>query len=288
MGGILPCRRTRTRRGLDNLNRVALDVGAGWAIVRRDFKLALSYRLRFFTQLLSGFFSLTLFYYISRLVQVEVFESPDAYYAYAVIGLVILQVLNSTLATPPAGMRQELVAGTFERMVLSPFGPVGGAVSMLVFPFVYALIMAVAMLAFASLVFGLDVHWSTVPLVVPVAMLGALSFAPFGILMLAMVLVVKQVAAGTTWIIAGISLIAGLYFPVTLLPDWVQWMSEVQPFTPAVELMRNLLVGTALSDPVWLHLARMAGFAAILLPGGIWVLQKAVRTSKRRGTIIEY
>jgi len=263
-------------------------MGAGMAIVRRDFKLALSYRLRFFTQLLSGFFSLTLFYYLSRLVQVEVFESPDAYYAFAVIGLVILQVLNSTLATPPASMRQELVAGTFERMVLSPFGPVGGAMSMLVFPFVYALVTAIAMLGFAALCFGLDVQWATVPLVVPVAILGALSFAPFGILMLAMVLVVKQVAAGTTWIIAGISLIAGLYFPVSLLPDWVEWMSDVQPFTPAVELMRHLLVGTPLIDPTWLNLARMAGFAAVLMPGSVWVLQKAVRTSRRRGTIIEY
>lgn len=270
------------------MNRVALDLGAGMAIVRRDFKLALSYRLRFFTQLLSGFFSLTLFYYLSRLVQVEVFESPDAYYAFVVVGLVILQVLNSTLATPPGAMRQELVAGTFERMVLSPFGPVGGAISMLIFPFLYALIMAIAMLGFASLAFGLEVQWTTVPLVVPIAVLGALSFAPFGILMLAMVLVVKQVAAGTTWIIAGISLIAGLYFPVSLLPDWVEWMSEVQPFTPTVELMRHLLVGTPLIDPAWLNLARMVGFAAVLLPGAIWVLRKAIRKSRRKGTIIEY
>ncbi|MEX2196010.1 MAG: ABC transporter permease [Thermoleophilaceae bacterium] len=270
------------------MNRVALDVGAGMAIVRRDFKLALSYRLRFASQLLSGFFSLTLFYYLSRLVQVEVFESPDAYYAFAVIGLVILQVLNSTLATPPAAMRQELVAGTFERMVLSPFGPVGGAVSMLLFPFVYSLILAMAMLGFASLAFGLEVSWATVPLVIPVAVLGALSFAPFGIMLLAMVLVVKQVAAGTTWIIAGISLIAGLYFPVTLLPDWIEWMSDVQPFTPAVELMRNLLVDTPLTDSVWLNLGRMAGFAAVLMPASIWVLNKAVRASRRRGTIIEY
>lgn len=270
------------------MREVALDVGAGWAVVRRDFKLALSYRLRFFTQLLSAFFSLTLFYYLSRLVQVEAFESPDAYYAFAVIGLVILQVLNSALASPPGSLRQELVAGTFERMVLSPFGPVGGAISTIVFPFLYALVTGIFMLGFASLAFGLDLEWATVPLVVPVAMLGAFAFAPFGVALLAMVLVVKQVAAGTTWIIAGISLIAGLYFPVSLLPDWIEWASEVQPFTPAVELMRHLLVGTELSDPAWLDLLRLAGFAAVLMPLSVWLLRKAIRTSRRTGTIIEY
>lgn len=267
---------------------IALDVNAGLAVVKRDFKLALSYRLRFATQLLSVFFSLTLFYYLSRLVQVPVFESHDAYYAFAVVGLIILQVLNSTLASPPGSLRQELVAGTFERIVLSPFGAVGGAISMMVFPFVYALVTGIAMLGFASLVFGLDVAWATVPLVIPVAALGALSFAPFGVALLAMVLVVKQVASGTTWIIAGISLIAGLYFPVTYLPDWIEWASDVQPFTPAVELMRNLLVGTELTDPVWLDVGRMAGFAVVLLPLSVWTLKKAIRTSRRRGTIIEY
>lgn len=270
------------------MREAALDLGAGLAVVRRDFKLALSYRLRFAAQLLSAFFSLTLFYYISRLVRVDTFESADAYYAFAVVGLVILQVLNSTLSSPPGSLRQELVAGTFERLVLSPFGPVGGVISMMVFPFVYALVTGLLMLGFAGVVFGLEVEWATVPAVLPVALLGALAFAPFGVLLLAMVLVVKQVASATTWIIAGISLIAGLYFPVTLLPHWIQWASDVQPFTPAVELMRNLLVGTALTDPAWLDLARMAGFATVLLPVSVWVLKRAVRTSRRRGTIIEY
>jgi ABC-2 type transport system permease protein len=267
---------------------VVLEVNAGLAVLKRDFRLALSYRLRFFTQLLGAFFSLTLFYYLSRLVQVRAFESSDAYYAFAVIGLIILQVLNSTLATPPGTLRQELVAGTFERIVLSPFGAVGSAISMMVFPFVYALVTGVAMLGFASVAFGLDVEWATVPLVVPVAVLGALSFAPFGMLLLAMVLVVKQVAAGTTWIIAGISLIAGLYFPVTLLPNWIEWASDVQPFTPAVDLMRHLLVGTELTDPVWLDVARLAGFATLLLPLSVWTLKRALQVSRRRGTIIEY
>lgn len=270
------------------MRSIVLDVNAGLAVVKRDFKLALSYRLRFVAQLLSAVFSLTLFYYLSRLVGTNLFESPDAYYAFAVIGLIILQVLNSTIATPPGTLRQELVAGTFERIVLSPFGAVGTAISMMVFPFFYSLVTGIGMLGFASLAFGVDVEWVTVPLVIPVAVLAALSFAPFGVALLAMVLVVKQVAAGTTWIIAGISLIAGLYFPVTVLPGWIEWASDVQPFTPAVELMRNLLVGTELTDPVWLDLLRLTGFAAVLLPLSVWTLQTAIRTSRRRGTIIEY
>lgn len=272
------------------MNRPSLSayLAGALAIVRRDVQIFLSYRTAFITQLLGAFFSLTLFYYLSRMVQVRQFDSADAYYAFAVVGLIVLQLLNSTMQGPPGSLRSEMVAGTFERIVLSPLGPVRAMAAMLVFPFVSALVMGVAMLVFASAVFNLHVRWETVSLVVPAGVLGALSFAPFGLLLMAMVLVIKQSATGTTWIIAGISLISGLYFPVTLLPDWIQWASHVQPFTAAADVLRNVLVGTPLPDPLWLDLTKLIVFPLMLIPLASAAVNAAVRYGQRRGTIIEY
>jgi ABC-2 type transport system permease protein len=268
------------------------DIGphlhAARAIVRRDLQVALSYRAPFFASILSAFFSLTLFYYLSRLVRVNVFESADAYYAFAVVGLVILQVLNSTLQTPPATMRQEMVAGTFERIVVSPYGPVATIVSMMIYPFIYALVMAMIMVGFAGIVFGVDVEWATLPLAVPTAILGTAAFAPFGMLILAVVLISKQAMAGTTWIVAGIALVAGLYFPTSLLPDWIEWTSDVQPFSPAVELLRNVIVGTPLQDSAWFDVVKLVGFAIVLLPPAVFCVDRAVRFSRNKGTLTEY
>lgn len=270
------------------MSRLSPTLFAAGAVIRRDLRLAMSYRVPFATQLLSAFFSLTLFYYISRLVRVSAFESADAYYAFAVVGLVILQVLNSTLQSPPMTMRQELVAGTFERIVVSPFGPVGTIVAMMLYPFVYALVTALVMVAFAGIVFGVAVKWGTLALAVPTAILGTAAFAPFGLAILALVLISKQAMAGTTWVVAGIALIAGLYFPTTLLPDWIRWASDVQPFSPAVELLRNVIVGTPLQDPAWLDVVKLVGFAVVLLPPAVLLVDRAVRVSRLKGTLTEY
>jgi ABC-2 type transport system permease protein len=231
--------------------------------------------------------SLTLFYYVSRLVSSKQVGSPDDYYAFVVVGLIIFGVLTSTLSTPVATLRAELQAGTFERMVLSPFGPVRAIASLLLFPLTLALVVAIFSLAFAGIVFGLELHWSTVPLAIPAAALGALAFAPFGLAMTALVVVFKQTNAGATLVITGVTLLAGVYFPVTLLPGWIQWASEVQPFTPAVDLLRNLLVDTPLRDSVPVELLKLIGFTAVTLPLSLLALQAAVRLSRRRGTIIE-
>ncbi len=79
-------------------------------------------------------------------------------------------------------VRQELVAGTFERFVVSPFGSVAAVVSMTTFPFLLALASGLITIALAALVFGMPMHWSTVPLGIPLALLGCLSFIPFGVL----------------------------------------------------------------------------------------------------------
>jgi ABC-2 type transport system permease protein len=264
------------------------DLRAAGAVVRRDFRITLSYRARFATHLLSVFFTLTLFHFISRLVRISSFRTHEAYFAYAVIGLITLQVLNSTLQAPPSALRQELVAGTFERFVLSPLGGVRGMLAIMLFPFLYALTTAIAMLVFAGVVFGVHLHWATLALVVPVGLLGALSFAPFGVLFLATVLLAKQAITGATFVIAGISLISGLYFPVSLLPGWMRALSDVQPFTPAVDLMRHVMVGTKLHQAVWVELAKLVGFTCVLLPLSVVVLTAALRVSRRWGTILEY
>ena len=104
------------------MTSVRLYAAATLGMMRRDWQLFISYRTRFLTQLLSVFFSLVLFYYVSRIVGSRVFPSPDAYFAFAVVGLVVMGILVSTLSTLPVTLRQELVAGTLERLVVSPFG----------------------------------------------------------------------------------------------------------------------------------------------------------------------
>jgi ABC-2 type transport system permease protein len=268
--------------------RAAALASAAGAICKRDFLIFASYRQRFVATLFATLVSVTLFYYVSRLVSSPKVGSPDKYYGFVVVGLVIFEVLTSTLSLPVATLRAELQAGTFERMVLSAFGPVRSIASLLIFPLLLALVTGLLTLTYAGLFFGLHLHWSTVPAALPVAVLGAAAFAPFGLLMTAAVVLFKQTNAGATFFVTGVTLLAGVYFPVTLLPHWIQWASDVQPFTPAVDLLRNTLVGTPLRDSLGLELLRLVGFTAVLLPLSLLALRRAVARARRTGTIIEY
>jgi ABC-2 type transport system permease protein len=263
-------------------------LAAAGAIFTRDWKVFSSYRTRLVSTFVSTVVGVTVFYYVSRLVSGNSFRTPDDYFGYVVVGMVILEVLTSTLTAPIATLRAELMTGTFERMVVSPFGPVASIASMILFPLTLGVVIGVVTLTVAAALYGLDLHWSTAELAVPLAALGALAFAPFGLLLAAAVVTFKQTNAGAAFIVTGLSLVAGLYFPVSLLPDWIEWASNVQPFTPAVDLLRHVLVDTPMRGSTGVALLKLGGFAAVMIPIALIVLRAAVNRSRRKGTITEY
>ena len=173
--------------------------------------------------------------------------------------------------------------------MLSPFGATAATVALMIFPILLALTVAVVELGVAVVIFGLHIEWDTAPLAFPLAIAGALAFAPFALLFAAITLAFKQ-APGQNMALALIALASGAYFPVALLPWWLRWISEVQPFTPTVALMRHLLVGFPLppGESPASAVAKIAGFIVVGLPLGVLLVSLAGRHGRKQGTIIEY
>jgi ABC-2 type transport system permease protein len=267
--------------------RVRLWLDAMTGILRRDAILFASYRTQLLSQFLGPLFSIAIFYYISHLLIKKSFHSPGGYFGFVVVGLAIVEILTFSLGMLPGTVRQELISGTIERQLVSAHGPLNGILGTMLFPMCNALGSGIITLVLAGTIFGLPLQ-DTAALAIPVAFLGVLAFMPFALLLVAMVMAFKQVASASTFIVSGITIIGGLYFPVKLLPGWIEWMSEVQPFTPATELMRNLIVGTPSEQPAWLELVRLVGFACVLMPMCLLVLRRAIRYGQRAGTIVEY
>jgi ABC-2 type transport system permease protein len=260
---------------------------AMWGILRRDAILFVSYRTQLVAQFLAPLFTITLFYYISHLLTAKTIHSPGGYFGFVIVGLVIVQILTISLGIMPITVRQELVSGTIERFLVSAHGPVNGILGTMLFPLINAMLTGALMLALATLIFGLPLA-ATAALAIPVSLLGMLAFMPFAFILVALVMAFKQISSATQFIIAGVAIVGGLYFPIAVLPEWIRWASEVQPFTPAADLLRHLLVNTPLAHSAMVDLLKLVGFVVLLLPAGFALLRAAIRYGQRTGTVAEY
>jgi len=257
------------------------------AVLRRDARIFASYRLRPVSVAISPLVAIATFHFISKLVSVPEFPTPAAYFGFVVIGIALSGVLAAVVSGPQDILRQEMVAGTFDRLVVAPAGPICALVGMLIFPALLALVTATLALLYAVVIFGLRLNWPNALLGVPVAAAGILAFASIGLVLQAVVLVVKQAQAGVAWLLAAIALLSGFYFPTSLLPDWLRWTSEVQPFSPTLDLLRYVLVDSPLDDPLALLLLRIVAFTVVTVPVALYAQVLALRITSRTGGIVE-
>jgi ABC-2 type transport system permease protein len=58
-------------------------------------------------------------------------------------------------------------------------------------------------------------------------------------------------------------LISSAFVPIDAIPGWFQPIAEYQPFTPAIETLRGLLLGTEIGHNGWLTVAWSLGLTAL-------------------------
>jgi ABC-2 type transport system permease protein len=58
-------------------------------------------------------------------------------------------------------------------------------------------------------------------------------------------------------------LISSAFVPIDAIPGWFQPIAEYQPFTPAIETLRGLLLGTEIGDNGWIAIAWCVGLTAL-------------------------
>jgi ABC-2 type transport system permease protein len=140
-------------------------------------------------------------------------------------------------------------------------------------------LIAVALVLGVSLLVGFrptagPVEW--------LAAAGIFAFIAFAVnwLGVAMGMQAKSVetASNLPLILTLLPMLGSGFVPTASMPAGLQWFAEYQPFTPFIETIRGLLLGTPLG---WTPLIAVAWCAAITIIGYVWSMAIYERKSVR-------
>jgi ABC-2 type transport system permease protein len=260
------------------------------AILVRDAKLALSYPLWFALQWVGIAASATSLFFVSKIVpQSSSFTfngTPGSYFDFALVNVAFLSFQTAALQSFDNAIRDDQLRGTLEATYVTPT-PVGTIVlSSGLWAFAITLLNVLCYLAIGTL-FGLHLQHLNVPAAVVFVLLTIAATVPIGILSAAGVMVFKQGAPVQFVFNIAASLLAGVLFPVTVLPMWLQYCSWLVPTTHALHGIRGAVHGATFAqlspDMVWLGL-----LSILLLPFALWVFRCAVDRAKQDGTLAHH
>jgi len=259
------------------------------AFARRDLLVAWSYRLAFVTDALALFLQAFLFYFVGLLVDPsklpEIGGSPVSYMEFVVIGIALAAFVQIGLGRVSMAMRREQMLGTLESILATPTSPSTIQLGSVVYDLLYVPLRTGVFLALVAIGFGLDFNLSGL---LP-ATLVILFFIPFvwglGLISAAGTLTFRGGSTGVGFGITIMTLGSGAYFPLELLPNWVETVARVNPMAIAIDGMREPLLGTVDWIESLQHLLTLAPISAVSLGAGIVTFRLALRRERRRGTL---
>ncbi|MBI5788037.1 MAG: ABC transporter permease [Candidatus Schekmanbacteria bacterium] len=263
-----------------------------WAFVRKDFTASASYKLSFLMQFFSIFISASMFFFISRLLggtmNPYLKKYGGDYFSYVIIGVAFGDYLGLALKSMTETIRSGQVAGTLEALLATPTRIPTIIVSSSLYSFIWTSLRVVVYLVLGSLVFDLQIQQANYLGGLIVLILTILAFSSFGILSASFIMVLKR-GDPFTWIFTTLSgLVGGVYYPITVLPQWLQIVSRYLPITYSLEGMRYALLKGYTLRQLLPNITVLSLFSLVMLPVGLACFHFAVRKAKSDGTLTQF
>ena len=262
------------------------------AFIWRDLINEATYKLAFIMQFFSIFISILTLFFLSKLLgDVGVFHLKPYggnYFAFVVIGIAFFSYLGVSMKEVSKVIREGQMLGTLEALLVTQTNIPTIIISSTFYSFIWATFQVSVYLLLGTLLFGINLGNANIVSALSILLLTIISFSGIGIMSASFVMILKK-GDPVAWIIGAVSgLLGGVYYPISVLPDWLQKISYLLPVTYSLEAMRlALLKGHSLSDLAPTILILMA-FSTIIFPLSILIFKYAVRRAKIDGSLTHY
>ena len=259
------------------------------AFLRRDLLTLISYRAAFVGDVLAIIVQALMFGFIAELVDPETLPTyggvQTGYFEFVMVGVVIATVSGLLLQKVSMAIRQEQLMGTLEALLVTPTSPTTVQVGSAAFDLLFVPVRMAALLLAVALTLGLGFEPSGILPTLVILM----AFVPFvwGLgLIAAAVIVTFRRGGGVVGIAMSIlGLASGAFFPLTLLPAWIQKVAEANPVAIAMEDSREALIGGTGWEGVGAAVLVLLPLSAAALVAGVAAFRAALAREHRNGTL---
>lgn len=205
-----------------------------------------------------------------------------------------LSVLFNEIAMSIAFERWE---GTLEYTFMAPVSRLVHLMGVSSYALLYSMVRAVVVLAGLFLFLDLSLRGANLLGIVLVLMVSSVAFVGLGLIAAILPVMSPERGAEATNIFQGILLlVSGIYYPVSVLPKWIQPFSALSPATYALRASRKLLgvegpvgaghplQGSSITA-VLPDLLILAGMGLAFVPLGLWIFGRVEEWAKRAGKL---
>ena len=262
-----------------------------WAFVVRDFRIETSYKIGFLLRIAAALVNIVVYYFIAR-----VFGGAAApylqdyggnYFAFVIIGVAFSDYLWLGINALGSSIREGQSTGTLELMLLSPTRIATVLVSSTLWSYLFASISVVVYLI-GGAALGIEFDNANVPFALLSLAIAVVSFNALGLFSAALIILMKR-GDPFGWLIRVSSVVlGGVFYPMSVMPAWLRFLSLGLPLTHALELIRRSLLNGEGWAELRGELLMLTALTVVLFPLGLLACRVAIRIARTDGSLSHY
>src|SRR6188508_341411 len=197
---------------------------------------------------------------------------------WAYLGI-IFEILTETVAW-------ERWEGTIEYTFMAPLSRPVHLLGMGFFAIGYGVVRAVLLFGVVAAFFSLHLPNANYVAAVVLLMIASISFIGIGMMTAVLPLISPEKGTQLGFVAQGVLLVvSGVYYPVSVLPGWMQAIATISPATYALDGVRRAILDGDGLGTMGPDLLKLAVIGAVSVPLGLWIFRTGERYAKKHGKL---
>ncbi len=197
---------------------------------------------------------------------------------WAYLGI-IFEILTETVAW-------ERWEGTIEYTFMAPLSRPVHLFGMGLFAIVYGVVRAVLLFGVVAAFFSLHLPDANYVAALVVLMIASISFIGIGMMTAVLPLISPEKGTQLGFVAQGLLLVvSGVYYPVSVLPEWMQAIAKISPATYALRGCRAAILDGAGLTALWADIWPLLVIGVVSVPLGLWVFHRGEQYAKQHGKL---
>ncbi|HLM34568.1 MAG TPA: ABC transporter permease [Gaiellaceae bacterium] len=197
---------------------------------------------------------------------------------WAYLGI-IFEILTETVAW-------ERWEGTIEYTFMAPLARPVHLFGMGLFAIAYGIVRAVLLFAVVAAFFELELPDANFAAALVILAIASISFVGIGMMTAVLPLISPEKGTQLGFVAQGVLLVvSGVYYPVSVLPEWMQALAKISPATYALDGIRDAIINGAGVSDMWPNIWPLIIIGVVSVPLGLEVFRRGERYAKRHGKL---
>ena len=207
---------------------------------------------------------------------------------YLLIGTSVWSYLSVTFEGVTDMITLERWEGTIEHTFMAPISRFTHLIGSCWYAIAHGLLFTFIQLVVVGAFFHLDLSHANYLSAIFILLVGSVSFIGFGIGAAVLPLLFTERGSQMYYIVRAILLlVSGVYYPISVLPGWMQPLARISPATYVLEGLRAALLNDATlwSLVIWNNTWPLLITGVVSVPLGVIIFRFAERYAKRTGKL---